>query len=218
MDNQKRNILITLVIFILITVAVIAGRSLFVKKAQIPVAQPVAIQPVEPALEVPVNPNVYDSIEDAFELKLPDNWKMVSQSNDAKLSKILFYAGENADVVSGSDNPLLVLIDNKIPYISLTVNRGDFIEEKFDFKNYIITGSGGVEGGAYADKLLSWEEKVANHEQKFYKYTKEIEGQSATRKIGAIWIFDGKLFELSSNDLSQEAVIENMALSFISIS
>jgi hypothetical protein len=218
MDNQKRKVLIVLVIFIVITVAGIASKSLFIKKVQAPVVQPVAVQPVEPVTETPVAQNLYDNVEDTFEIKLLDGWKTISQSNDAKLSQILFYAGENADAVSGSANPLLTLISNKIPYASLAINRGDFSEEKFYFKNYVISGSGGVEGGAYTDKLLSWEEKVTNHEQKFYKYTKEIEGQSATRKIGVIWIFNGKLFELSSNDLSQEAVIENMALSFIPIS
>ncbi len=219
MDNQKRNILVVLVIFIIITVAGIVSRPLFIKKAQAPVVQPVVVQPVapEPEPETPVAQNLYDNIEEAFEIKLPDNWKTVSQSSETNLSKILLYAGENAAAVSSSTDPLLTLISNKIPYVSLTVNKGDFVAENFDFKNYVISGAGGPAGGSYKDKVLSWEEKVTSRKQTFYEYTKEIQGEPVTQKVGVVWIADGKLFELSSDNLSQQVIIENMVLNFMPI-
>ncbi len=220
MDNQKRNILVVLISLIVIMVVGIVSRPLFIKKAQAPVVQPVVVQPVapEPEPETPVVQNLYDNMEEAFEIKLPDNWKTVSQSSETNLSKILFYAGENADAVSSSTDPLLTLISNKIPYVSLTLNKGDFVAENFDIKSYVISGAGGPNRGSYADKLLSWDEKVTNNNQKFYEYTKEIQGQSVTQKVGVVWISGGKLFELSSDNPSQKTIIENMALSFISIS
>lgn len=206
--TQKGSVAAILIIVVIL--AITAGVFWWTQTVTTQSTQVTQSQPVQTQASV----NSYKNASLGFELQLPDKWTSVVQNEDKTLSNILFYDEKYENDVKNSANALLAIIDKNIPSIALDVNSGDFVKKDFDIKQMVTLGAGGPGGKVYNEKLLSWDEKSTANGQKFYVYSKEIQAESVVKRAGIVWVADGKLFELKTDDLIQNSMMENMAMSF----
>ncbi len=205
---------------IILTVGVTIGviGNTYSQKITSPVSDEEAVKPViqTKAVAIKTNINQYQNAKIGFAVALPETWMgMVQNEYDGSIANILFYDKKYDSDIKGENNPLLALIIKKDPYISLSVNNSGFIKKAdFDIKSWVSSQIGGPQGGQLDTKLLSWEERVTTAGQKFYVYTNVIQSDGEAKRYGAIWISNGKLFELQADNESERGAIEEIAKSF----
>ncbi len=211
---KKVNLaIIASIVIVVLTLGILS--FLFVQKLKtIPLERPPQVTtPVkEPLPEAKVN--LYKNTAIGFDLELPLQWVPVIQNDSADYFDIYFYNQKYQTDMKGSDNPLLTLMEKKVPYIHLNINGSDFVKTPdFNIKDQVTSPAGGPKG-SFDVKLLSWNEKITPRGQKFYTYTTEIQADGGIKTMGAIWVVNGRLYTLTSDDTTELSALENMAMSF----
>ena len=213
---KKVNLAIIASIVIVVLTIGILGFMFVQKLKTIPLERtPQVSAPVkESTPKAVVNANLYKNTTFGFDLELPLGWVSVVQNESADYFDVYFYDQKYQSSLQDSENALLTLMDEKVPYIHLNINGSDFIKAPdFDIKSEVTAPAGGP-NGSFDVKLLSWNEKITPRGQKFYTYTTEIQTDGGIQTIGAIWVVNGRLYELTADNTTGLSMLENMAMSF----
>ncbi len=149
-----------------------------------------------------------------FAVSIPKTWRYAVQNAQSDWQDIFLYDEKYETDVRSDSNVLLALINKKIPYISLNVNGSDFVkQENFNIKDKVVTPAGGP-NGTFERKLLSWTEEATDTKQKLFVYTVEIQQGAGSKEYGVVWVANGKLFTLKSENPENQAKMESIAKSF----